>query len=69
METESNLKVGGKYLYWSRARKRRIQVVYVGKRHVPGSVFVFQDPSTLNEYHLDKFEDVIPDGGFTVLRA
>lgn len=66
MLAESNLKVGGKYLYWSSSKLCHVRVVYEGKRKYPGlneDIFVFRDPLTLNEvWAYDLINIVVDDG-------
>lgn len=67
MLKEDDLKVGGRYLYWSHSRCCHIRVVYERKRKAPGfdeDVFVFRDPATMNEIwsHRSLINVVVDDG-------
>lgn len=63
MLTESALKIGGKYLYWSQSKLCHIHVVYEGKRRVSDQ-FVFRDPLTLNEFWTDNLINIAIDNGW-----
>lgn len=63
MLTERDLKIGGKYLYWSPSKMCHIRVVYEGKRRIP-EVFVFRDPLTLNEIWADNLINIAIDNGW-----
>lgn len=63
MLTERDLKIGGKYLYWSPSKMCHTHVVYVGKRRIP-EVFVFRDPLTLNEIWADNLINIAIDNGW-----
>ena len=67
MLKESDLKIGGKYLYWSSSRMCHIHVVYKGKRKAPGfneDVFVFRNPDTLNEIWAASLINIVIDDGW-----
>ena len=63
MLTERDLKIGGKYLYWSPSKMCHIHVVYEGKRKIP-EVLVFRDPITLNEIWADNLINIVIDDGW-----
>lgn len=67
MLTESNLKIGDKYLYWSASKQCHIHVVYEGKRKIPWmaqDVFVFRDSSSLNEIWTETLINIVVDDGW-----
>ena len=67
MLTERDLKIGGKYLYWSPSKICHIHVVYEGKRKSPGidkDVLVFRDPLTLNEVWTTNLINIVVDDGW-----
>lgn len=64
MLTESNLKVGDKYLYWSASKQCHTRVVYEGKRIMPWmahDVFVFRDSLSLNEIWTENLISIVVD--------
>lgn len=76
MLKESDLKIGGKYLYWSPSRLCHIHVIYKGKRKVPSSmrgsvdssttedILIFRDPLTLNEVWTYNLINIAIDDGW-----
>lgn len=67
MLTEKKLKVGEKYLYWSSSKLRHMNVVYDGKRKVPGldeDIFVFRISLTLNEVWAQNLINIAVDHGW-----
>lgn len=67
MLTERDLKIGGKYLYWSPSKMCHIRVVYEGKRKAPGTdedILVFHDPLTLNEVWATSLINIVVDDGW-----
>ena len=68
MLTESDLKIGGRYLYWSPSRQCHIRIVYVGKRKAPGTdedILVFRDSSSLNEiWSTPSLINIVVDDGW-----
>lgn len=68
MLTERDLKIGGKYLYWSPTRLCHFHVVYEGKRKAPGTdedILVFRDPITLNEvWSTTSLMNIVVDDGW-----
>ena len=67
MLTERDLKIGGKYLYWSPSRMCHIRVVYAGRRKIPGfdsDVFIFQSSTTYNEIWAANLINIVVDDGW-----
>lgn len=67
MLREQDLKIGGKYLYWSPSKMAHTRVVYVGKRKAPGTdedILVFRMTSTLNEVWAENLINIVVDDGW-----
>lgn len=68
MLTERDLKIGGKYLYWSSSKMCHTHVVYEGKRDtltfLGSSTYVFRDSTTLNEVWTHNLINIAIDNGW-----
>jgi|MudIll2142460700_1097286.scaffolds.fasta_scaffold405434_2 hypothetical protein len=68
MLNEKDLKIGGKYLYWSPSKMQFDRVTYVKKRpnpsHPSEEVFVFRLDISLNEIWAENLINIAVDDGW-----